>query len=150
MQALTSKGGDMDTGDTAWMLTASALVLCMTPALITGAIAERVKFSTWVVFLAIWSIVVYAPLAHWVWSVNPDATPAGFIGATIKAVDFAGGTVVHINAGAAALAVVLVIGPRLGFRRDIIRPHSLPLTLLGAGMLWFGWFGFNAGSALAA
>ncbi|RLT27794.1 MAG: ammonium transporter [Chloroflexi bacterium] len=116
----------------------------ITPALITGAIAERVKFTTWAVFTAIWSIVVYAPMAHWVWS------SSGFIFAQIKAVDFAGGTVVHINAGAAALAMVLVIGPRMGFRKEIIRPHSLPLTLLGAGMLWFGWFGFNAGSALAA
>jgi ammonium transporter, Amt family len=116
----------------------------ITPALITGAIAERVKFTTWAVFMAIWSIIVYAPMAHWVWS------SSGFIFAQIKAVDFAGGTVVHINAGAAALAMVLVIGPRMGFRREIIRPHSLPLTLLGAGMLWFGWFGFNAGSALAA
>jgi len=116
----------------------------ITPALITGAIAERVKFTTWAVFTAIWSIVVYAPMAHWVWS------SSGFIFAQIKAVDFAGGTVVHINAGAAALAMVLVIGPRLGFRKEIIRPHSLPLTLLGAGMLWFGWFGFNAGSALAS
>ena len=116
----------------------------ITPALITGAIAERVKFTTWAVFTAIWSIVVYAPMAHWVWS------SSGFIFAQIKAVDFAGGTVVHINAGAAALAMVLVIGPRLGFRKEIIRPHSLPLTLLGADMLWFGWFGFNAGSALAS
>ena len=116
----------------------------ITPALISGAIAERMKFTSWVVFVALWSLVVYAPLAHWVWSAH------GFIGARLHAVDFAGGTVVHINAGAAALACVLVLGPRLGFRREIIRPHSLPLTLLGAGMLWFGWFGFNAGSALAA
>jgi Amt family ammonium transporter len=116
----------------------------ITPALITGAVAERMKFTTWVVFIAIWSVVVYAPMAHWVWSAN------GFIFSDIKAVDFAGGTVVHINAGAAALAMVLVLGPRIGFRRDIIRPHSLPLTLLGAGMLWFGWFGFNAGSAFGA
>ncbi len=116
----------------------------ITPALISGAIAERMKFTAWVVFIAIWSIVVYAPMAHWVWSAN------GFIFKDLKAVDFAGGTVVHINAGAAALAAVLVLGPRLGFRREIIRPHALPLTLLGAGMLWFGWFGFNSGSAFAA
>ena len=115
----------------------------ITPALISGAIAERVKFTTWAVFVAIWSIVVYAPMAHWVWS------PEGFL-FQMEAMDFAGGTVVHINAGAAALAMVLVIGPRLGFRKEIIRPHSLPLTLLGAGILWFGWFGFNAGSALGA
>ena len=116
----------------------------ITPALISGAVAERMKFSSWAVFIAIWSIIVYAPMAHWVWSAD------GFIFADIKAVDFAGGTVVHINAGAAALALVMVLGPRLGFRRDIIRPHSLPLTLLGAGMLWFGWFGFNGGSSFGA
>ena len=116
----------------------------ITPALISGAIAERMKFSAWAVFIAIWSIVVYAPVAHWVWSAH------GFIFEQIKAVDFAGGTVVHINAGAAALAAVLIIGPRLGFRQSPIRPHSLPLTLLGAGMLWFGWFGFNGGSSFGA
>jgi len=115
----------------------------ITPALISGAVAERMKFSSWVVFISIWSIIVYAPMAHWVWG-------GGFIASEIQAYDFAGGLVVHINAGAAALALVLVLGPRIGFRRDVIRPHSLPLTLLGAGMLWFGWFGFNAGSALAA
>ena len=116
----------------------------ITPALIAGAIAERMKFSAWAVFIAAWSIVVYAPLAHWVWSAH------GFIFEQIKAVDFAGGTVVHINAGAAALAAVMVLGPRLGWRHSPIRPHSLPLTLLGAGMLWFGWFGFNSGSAFGA
>ena len=115
----------------------------ITPALISGAVAERIKFSAWVAFIAIWSIIVYAPMAHWVWG-------GGFIFSEVQAFDFAGGLVVHINAGAAALALVLVLGPRIGFRRDVIRPHSLPLTLLGAGMLWFGWFGFNAGSALGA
>ena len=123
----------------------------ITPALISGAIAERMKFTSWVVFIAIWSIVVYAPMAHWVWG-------GGFIGGalgeteipSLQAIDFAGGLVVHINAGAAALALVLVLGPRLGWRREIIRPHSLPLSVLGAGILWFGWFGFNAGSALTA
>jgi len=116
----------------------------ITPALISGAIAERMKFTAWVAFIALWSVLVYAPMAHWVWNAG------GFIFKDVKAVDFAGGTVVHINAGAAALACVLVLGPRIGFRRDIIRPHSLPLTLLGAGMLWFGWFGFNAGSSFGA
>lgn len=121
----------------------------ITPALISGAIAERMKFTSWVVFIAIWSIVVYAPMAHWVWG-------GGFIGSTdteipgIGALDFAGGLVVHINAGVAALALVMVLGPRLGWRREVMRPHALPFTVLGAGMLWFGWFGFNAGSALAA
>jgi Amt family ammonium transporter len=123
----------------------------ITPALISGAIAERMKFTSWVVFIAIWSIVVYAPMAHWVWG-------GGFLSAVgdatsipgVNAIDFAGGLVVHINAGVAALALVLVLGPRLGWRREIIRPHSLPLSVLGAGILWFGWFGFNAGSALTA
>ncbi len=115
----------------------------ITPALIAGAVAERMKFSAWVIFIAIWSVVVYAPMAHWVWG-------GGFIATEIEAIDFAGGLVVHINAGAAALALILVLGPRLGWRRDAIRPHSLPLTVLGAGILWFGWFGFNAGSALGA
>ncbi len=116
----------------------------ITPALIAGAVAERMKFSAWVIFIAFWSVIVYAPMAHWVWS------PAGFIGSELGAIDFAGGLVVHINAGAAALAAVIVLGPRIGFRRELIRPHALPLTLLGTGILWFGWFGFNAGSALAA
>ena len=123
----------------------------ITPALISGAVAERMKFSAWVVFIAIWSIVVYAPMAHWVWG-------GGFLSAVgdatsipgVNAIDFAGGLVVHINAGVAALALVMVLGPRLGWRRDVIRPHALPFTVLGAGMLWFGWFGFNAGSAFFA
>jgi Amt family ammonium transporter len=115
----------------------------ITPALIAGAVAERIKFSAWVIFIGAWSLLVYAPMAHWVWG-------GGFIGADLKAIDFAGGLVVHINAGIAALALVLVLGPRIGFGREVIRPHSLPLTVLGAGMLWFGWFGFNAGSAYAA
>ncbi len=115
----------------------------ITPALIAGAVAERMKFSAWVAFIVIWSLVVYSPMAHWVWG-------GGFIATDIKAVDFAGGLVVHINAGAAALALVLVLGPRSGWGRQIIRPHSLPLTILGAGLLWFGWFGFNSGSALGS
>lgn len=115
----------------------------ITPALIAGAVAERMKFTAWVAFIAVWSIVVYAPMAHWVWG-------GGFIAEQVGALDFAGGLVVHINAGVAALALLMVLGPRIGFRRDVIRPHSLPLTILGAGILWFGWFGFNAGSALAA
>ena len=115
----------------------------ITPALIAGAVAERMKFSSWVVFIAVWSVIVYAPMAHWVWG-------GGIIADEVEAIDFAGGLVVHINAGAAALALVLVLGPRTGWRREVIRPNALPLTLLGAGLLWFGWFGFNAGSALGA
>jgi Amt family ammonium transporter len=115
----------------------------ITPALITGAIADRMKFSAWFWFLGIWIVVVYAPIAHWVFS------PAGWLFRR-GALDFAGGTVVHINAGIAALAVVLVIGRRRGWPQHPMPPHSLPLTLLGTGILWFGWFGFNAGSALGA
>ena len=115
----------------------------ITPALISGAVADRVKFSSWMVFLAVWSIVVYTPVAHWVFS------PTGWLFER-GALDFAGGTVVHINAGIGALAVVLVLGKRRGWPREAMLPHSLPLTVLGAGILWFGWFGFNAGSALGA
>jgi Amt family ammonium transporter len=114
----------------------------ITPALITGAFAERIKFSAYIILMAIWAIVVYAPLAHWVWG-------GGWIG-EMGALDFAGGTVVHISSAAAALACALVVGKRKDFGTDAIVPHNLTLTLLGAGILWFGWFGFNAGSALAA
>jgi len=115
----------------------------ITPALITGAIADRMKFSAWVVFVGAWLLFVYAPIAHWVFS------PVGWLFKR-GALDFAGGTVVHINAGVAALALVLVIGKRRGWPGEGMAPHSLPLTLLGTGILWFGWFGFNAGSALGA
>ncbi|MBW3536900.1 MAG: ammonium transporter [Actinobacteria bacterium] len=115
----------------------------ITPALITGAIADRMKFAAWVVFLAVWSVLVYAPVAHWVFS------PGGWLFQR-GALDFAGGTVVHINAGVAALALIVVLGRRRGWPGEAMPPHSLPLTLLGTGILWFGWFGFNAGSALGA
>jgi Amt family ammonium transporter len=115
----------------------------ITPALITGAIADRMRFGAWAWFLGLWMILVYAPIAHWVF------TPAGWL-ARRGALDFAGGLVVHVNAGAAALAVVLVLGKRRGWPKRAMLPHSLPLTLIGTGILWFGWFGFNAGSALAA
>jgi Amt family ammonium transporter len=126
----------------------------LTPALISGALADRVKFGGWVLFVALWHLVVYAPVAHWVFDFgdgvfNDGDTGAGWI-VGIGALDFAGGTAVHINAGAAALACILVLGKRRGFGREQMRPHNLPLVLLGAGILWFGWFGFNAGSALAA
>ncbi|MFB7735798.1 ammonium transporter [Streptomyces sp. NPDC056112] len=113
----------------------------ITPALISGALADRVKFSAWTLFLVLWATVVYFPVAHWVWGADGWAAKLGVI-------DFAGGTAVHINAGAAALGVILVIGKRIGFKKDPMRPHSLPLVMLGAGLLWFGWFGFNAGSWL--
>jgi len=115
----------------------------ITPALITGAIADRMKFAAWVAFVALWMLLVYTPIAHWVFS------PEGWLFQR-GALDFAGGTVVHINAGIAALALVMVLGKRKGWPGDAMAPHSLPLTLLGTGILWFGWFGFNAGSALAA
>lgn len=125
----------------------------ITPALISGAIADRAKFSAWAVFVAIWSTVVYFPVAHWVFAfgnkVGDTVTGTGFLaGKGIE--DFAGGTAVHINAGAAALALAIILGKRHGWRKDPMRPHSLPLVMLGAGLLWFGWFGFNAGSSLAA
>ncbi|MGI8758700.1 MAG: ammonium transporter [Acidimicrobiales bacterium] len=114
----------------------------ITPALITGATADRMKFSAYLVFIGAWLVLVYAPVAHWVFA-------GGWL-AELGALDFAGGAVVHINAGAAALAVVLVLGKRRGWRSEAMPPHSLPLTMLGTGILWFGWFGFNAGSALEA
>jgi ammonium transporter, Amt family len=113
----------------------------ITPALITGAVADRMKFSAWVWFIGLWAILVYAPIAHWVFS------PAGWLFKR-GALDFAGGTVVHINAGIAALAAVILLGKRKGWPNHPMPPHALPFTLIGAGILWFGWFGFNAGSAL--
>jgi Amt family ammonium transporter len=122
----------------------------ITPALISGAIADRAKFSTWMVFVAIWVTVVYFPVAHWVFDFGDVTTDgAGWL-ASQGVLDFAGGTAVHINAGAAGLALALVLGKRIGFKKEAMRPHSLPLVLLGSGLLWFGWFGFNAGSALGA
>lgn len=115
----------------------------ITPALITGAFAERKRFKAFVLFSLLWSTLIYSPLAHWVWS------PGGWI-FEMGALDFAGGTVVHISSGVSALIAALVIGKRVGFGREEMEPHDLTMTLLGAALLWFGWFGFNAGSALAA
>ncbi len=115
----------------------------ITPALITGSIADRTKFGAFVVFVGLWSVLVYSPIAHWVFS------PEGWLFKR-GALDFAGGTVVHINAGCAGLAMALVLGKRVGWPREQMKPHNVPFTLLGAGLLWFGWFGFNAGSALGA
>ena len=114
----------------------------ITAALISGAIVERMRFVPYLVFITLWSLVVYAPIAHWVWG-------GGFL-AKLGALDFAGGTVVHVNAATAALVAALVIGQRKDYARQAILPHNVPFVLLGAGLLWFGWFGFNAGSALAA
>nr|WP_276319576.1 ammonium transporter [Crenobacter cavernae] len=115
----------------------------ITPALITGAFAERMKFSAMLVFMAAWSLLVYVPVAHWVWA------PGGWM-FDYGVLDFAGGTVVHINAGIAGLVAALVLGKRVGYGREAMAPHNLVLTLIGASMLWVGWFGFNAGSAVAA
>ncbi len=114
----------------------------ITAALISGAIVERMRFGAYLLFLVIWSLVVYSPVAHWVWG-------GGWLG-SMGALDFAGGTVVHVNAAVAAFVAATVVGPRKDFARQAFLPHNVPFTLLGAGLLWFGWFGFNAGSALAA
>jgi ammonium transporter, Amt family len=115
----------------------------ITPALITGAFAERKKFAAYLLFLVLWATLVYDPLAHWVWA------EGGFL-RKLGALDFAGGTVVHLSSGTSALVCALVLGKRKGYPRQAMPPHNLPLTLIGAGLLWFGWFGFNAGSALEA
>ena len=120
-----------------------AMFAIITPALISGAIVERMRFRAYVAFLVLWATFVYDPLAHWVWG-------AGGWLQRLGALDFAGGTVVHISAGVSALVAARMLGPRKDFKRTAIVPHNVPLVLLGAGLLWFGWFGFNAGSALAA
>ena len=120
----------------------------ITVALLSGAIADRAKYGSWVIFVAAWVTFVYIPVAHWAFASQSGS--GGWIIDKLGALDFAGGTVVEINSGAAALALAIVLGKRDGFRRDPMRPHNMPLVLLGAGMLWFGWFGFNAGSALSA
>ena len=134
-----------------WRLTIPETVYAMfqltfaiiTPALIAGAFADRMKFSAMLAFMTLWSLIVYAPIAHWVWE------PSGWL--AVKGVlDYAGGTVVHINAGIAGLASCLVLGKRLGYGKDPMPPHNLTLTMIGASLLWVGWFGFNAGSAVAA
>ncbi|WP_222265298.1 ammonium transporter [Modestobacter marinus] len=128
-----------------------AVFAIITVALISGAIADRAKFGPWLVFAGIWATVVYFPVAHWVFAFNgAESEVGGWIANNLLAIDFAGGTAVHINAGAAGLALALVLGKRRGFGRDPMRPHNLPLVMAGAGLLWFGWFGFNAGSALSA
>src|SRR3954447_15487999 len=139
-----------------------AVFAIITVALISGAIADRTRFGPWMVFCGIWATVVYFPVAHWVFAFDgAQSAKGGWIANNLKAIDFAGGTAVHINAGAAGplattrggpagLALALIIGKRIGFNRDPMRPHNLTLVMTGAGLLWFGWFGFNAGSALSA
>ncbi|GAA4790588.1 ammonium transporter [Actinomycetospora chlora] len=122
-----------------------AMFAILTVGLIAGAVANRMKFNSWMVFSLLWALVVYFPIAHWVFDLD-----AGWIANGIGAVDFAGGTAVHINAGMAALVLALILGKRKGWPNDSARPHNLTMVMLGAGLLWFGWFGFNAGSAAVA
>jgi Amt family ammonium transporter len=123
----------------------------ITVALISGAIADRAKFGAWMFFAGLWATLVYFPVAHWVFAFDDFvAKTGGWIANDLGAIDFAGGTAVHINAGAAGLALAIVLGKRIGFGKSPMRPHNLPLVMLGAALLWFGWFGFNAGSAVAS
>lgn len=128
-----------------------AVFAIITVALISGAIADRAKYSTWLVFTVVWATIVYFPVAHWVFAFDGyAAAKGGWIANSLKTIDFAGGTAVHINAGAAGLVLALILGKRIGFAKDPMRPHNMTLVMVGAGLLWFGWFGFNAGSALGA
>jgi Amt family ammonium transporter len=126
------------------------LFCVITGALVSGAIADRARFGAWIAFVAVWSLLVYAPVAHWVFDFSSEGHTGGWLANDLGLIDFAGGTAVEITSGASALALALVVGRRLGFGRDPMRPHNLTLVMLGAGLLWFGWFGFNAGSALGA
>ena len=126
------------------------LFCVITGALVSGAIADRARFGAWMVFVGIWTLVVYAPIAHWIFDFSLGDHVGGWMANDLKVIDFAGGTAVEICSGASALALALVLGPRIGFGKDPMRPHNLTLVMLGAGLLWFGWFGFNAGSALGA
>ena len=126
------------------------LFCVITIGLVAGAIADRAKFSAWMLFVPLWVTFVYVPVAHWVFAFDGDTTKGGWIANELGAFDFAGGTAVEVNSGMSALALALIVGRRVGWRREPFRPHNLPAVLLGAGLLWFGWYGFNAGSALAA
>jgi Amt family ammonium transporter len=138
------KGLSASTDAATYLGAAFALTFAViTPALISGAVADRMKFAAWAVFVPLWVVLVYGPVGTWLWGGDGWITARGGL-------DFAGGLVVHINAGVAALVAVLVLGKRKGWPTDAMTPHNLPFTLVGAGILWFGWFGFNAGSALAA
>src|SRR5689334_16590656 len=126
------------------------LFCVITGALVSGAIADRARFGAWMVFVSVWTVVVYAPVAHWVFDFSHDGHVGGWLANRVGTIDFAGGMPVEICSGASALALALVLGPRIGFGKDLMRPHNLTLVMLGARLLWFGWFGFNAGSALGA
>src|SRR6478735_10263588 len=126
------------------------LFAVVTVALIAGSIADRTRFGTWLVFAGLWTVLVYAPVAHWIFDYDAGSHVGGWMANRLGALDFAGGTAVEVSSGAAGFAVALALGPRLGFGREPMKPHNLTLVMLGAGLLWFGWFGFNAGSALTA
>ena len=126
------------------------LFAVITVGLIAGAIADRTRFGTWLVFCIVWTVLVYAPVAHWIFDLSSGDHVGGWMANRLGALDFAGGTAVEINSGAAGLAAAVVLGQRIGFGRDPMKPHNLTLVMVGAGLLWFGWFGFNAGSALGA
>ena len=131
---------------TAFLMTFAAI----TPALISGAVADRMRFAAWVAFVPLWSLLVYVPVVYWIYGLDSETGELiGWLGER-GSLDFAGGTAIHINAGVAALAMVLVLGKRAGWPGEAMPPHNLPVVLLGTGILWFGWFGFNAGSAFAA
>jgi len=145
----TLLGGDALSGTA--FVAFQAMFAVITVALIAGAIADRARFGAWLVFAAIWATLVYFPVAHWVFDFSNDSGHVGgWIANNLGALDFAGGTAVHINAGAAGLALAIVLGKRAGWPKEPMKPHNLPFVMLGSGLLWFGWFGFNAGSALAA
>ncbi len=126
------------------------LFCVITGALVSGAIADRARFGSWIVFVSAWTVLVYAPIAHWVFDLDRDGHAGGWLINRIGTIDFAGGMAVEICSGASALALAMVVGTRVGFGKDAMRPHNLTLVMLGAGLLWFGWYGFNAGSALGA
>jgi Amt family ammonium transporter len=151
--ALMEAGGPQSvTGSVPTILFAvfQGLFCVITAALVSGAIADRARFGAWMVFVAVWTLLVYAPVAHWVFDLSSGDHVGGWMVNRLGVIDFAGGTAVEICSGASALALALVTGRRVGFGRDPMRPHNLTLVMLGAGLLWFGWFGFNAGSALGA
>lgn len=156
MGGVLGEGGLSDTVPETAFAVFQAMFAILTVALISGAAADRARFGPWLLFAGLWATVVYFPVAHWVFAFDETSetgavvAPGGWIANRLAAIDFAGGTAVHINAGAAALALSLVLGPRAGWPSGNGKPHNLPLVVLGAGLLWFGWFGFNGGSALAA
>jgi len=143
--------GNEDALSTTGFVAFQGMFAVITVALIAGAIADRVRFGAWLLFAGVWATLVYFPVAHWVFDFSNDSGHVGgWIANDLVAFDFAGGTAVHINAGAAALALAIIVGKRRGWPKEPMKPHNLPFVMLGAAILWFGWFGFNAGSALAA